>query len=68
MSIWTSIAEIGTADGWDHDNADGTVRTFADGWSNHYPRRGASPGTATTTKAKTWWADIESTPSPWSPK
>lgn len=38
MSIWATHAEIGKP-GTDpmSDDFDGTVRTFADGWSNHYP-------------------------------
>lgn len=36
MSIWQSTVDIGTTDDWP-DDFDGSVRTYADGWSNHYP-------------------------------
>lgn len=49
MSIWASHVEIG-ADSFG-DEPDGTVLTFAEGWSNHYPggdvERPASIGLAT---------------------
>ncbi|MFE9232028.1 hypothetical protein [Cellulosimicrobium funkei] len=36
MSIWVPIAGVGHSDYWG-DDPDGTVLTYADGWSNHYP-------------------------------
>lgn len=36
MSIWVPIAGVGVTDYWG-DDPDGTVLTYADGWSNHYP-------------------------------
>lgn len=36
MSIWVPVADIGATDDWG-DEPDGTVLTYADGWSNHYP-------------------------------
>jgi hypothetical protein len=36
VSIWVPIAGVGVTDYWG-DDPDGTVLTYADGWSNHYP-------------------------------
>jgi hypothetical protein len=39
MSIWCSRATIGTDREWprDEDDPPGDVRSYVDGWSNHYP-------------------------------
>lgn len=39
MSIWCSHPLIGTDPYWerDHDDPPGDVRSYAEGWSNHYP-------------------------------
>jgi hypothetical protein len=36
MSIWQSTVDVGTTGDFPL-TFDGTVRTYADGWSNHYP-------------------------------
>lgn len=39
MSIWCSLPHIGFDDSWDGEDSPnvGQVRSYATGWSNHYP-------------------------------
>lgn len=72
MSIWISHQDIGApAECWPPDQTDGTVRGYAEGWSNHYPSDVEKPAVIGLASIAPWCVpghyddDEHGGPGPW---